>query len=165
MPQPAKPFQPPHWVEDFLSNDKYYYGFIILITMCFVGLYVYYKHQSFTGGFNEFIKSKDFNSKMLMTCIASLLIAMEIYLKISLFFERNRYKVLHREVHQMIATDGNRTSDPQKLRDYEQLIRDRSDQRRFVDPVMYQKSDMLEKLNIMRLNAPYINDPSRTVDL
>jgi len=125
--------------------------------MCFVGLYVYYKHQSFDGGWKEFRKSKDFNSTMLMTTVASLLITMEIYLKISLYFERNRYNVLHREVHQMIATDKNRENDDGgKLTAYKKLVLDRSKQRRFVDPVMYQKSDQLSTLGIMKLNEPYV---------
>jgi hypothetical protein len=156
------PIQPPLWVENFLSDDKYYFGFIIITTIIFMSLYAYYKHQSYEGGWSAFRKSKQFTSKVILTSVFALFIAMEIYMRISMYFEKSRYKVLAREIHQMIATDKNRTYDPYKLYLYKKLARDRSDQERFIDPIMYQKSDTLKDLEIMKLNAPYV-DPDKRV--
>ena len=150
-----KPIQPPLWVEDFLSNDVYYFGFIIILSIIFIGVYAYHKHTSYIGGWSEFSKSKGFGSTMFITSVIALFLAMEMYFRISMYFQRSRYKVLVREMHQMIATDASRNTDVDKLESYKKLVLDRSKQRRFVDPIMYQKSDELDTLDIMKLNEPY----------
>ena len=59
----------------------------------------------------------------------------------------------------MVATDTTRKTDEVvKLPLYKQLAKDRSETRRFLDPIKYQQSDSLQSLGIMKLNAMYTND-------
>ena len=152
------------YIESFLSDGNWYWGLVILGMILIVIAYIYYQSYNYQDENGEssweiFKNSDGFKTKVVISAALGFLFAAELFVRIYSKFEKGRYKVLLREIHQMVATDTNRISDQgNKLTLYKKLAKDRSENRRFLDPIKYQQSDALEKLGIMKLNAMYTND-------
>lgn len=152
------------YIESFLSDGNWYWGLVILGMILIVIGYIYYQSYNYQDENGEsswkiFKNSDGFKTKVGIAAALGFLVAAELFVRIYSKFEKGRYKVLLREIHQMVATDATRKTDEVgKLPLYKQLAKDRSETRRFLDPIKYQQSDSLQPLGIMKLNAMYTND-------
>lgn len=151
------------YVESFLADSSWYWGLVVIGMILVVVGYIYYQsynYQDENGESSwEIFKSSDgFKTKICIATVLGFVVAAELFIRIYNKFEKGRYKVLLREIHQMVATSATRQTDPDKIILYKQLAKDRSETRRFLDPIKYQQSDALQPLGIMKLNSMYVND-------
>ena len=136
------------YIESFLSDSNWFWGMVIIGMLLIVSLYIYYqsynyKDENGNSGWKIFKNSDGFKTKVAISAVIGFFVAAELFVKIYSKFEKNRYKVLLRELHQMVSTDNNRTNSDTKISSYKQLVKDRSETRRFLDPLKYQQSDEL----------------------
>ena len=135
------------YIESFLSDGNWYWGLVILGMILIVIGYIYYQSYNYQDENGEssweiFKNSDGFKTKVGIATAIGFLVAAELFVRIYSKFEKGRYKVLLREIHQMVATDTTRKTDEVvKLPLYKQLAKDRSETRRFLDLIKYQQSD------------------------
>ena len=104
------------YIESFLSDSNWYWGLVILGMILIVIGYIYYQSYNYQDKNGEsswkiFKNSDGFKTKVGIAAALGFLVAAELFLRIYSKFEKGRYKVLLREIHQMVATDTNRKTD------------------------------------------------------
>lgn len=140
-------------LQSIVSNTYAYWACVVVFTIAAIALYIVYAIKTYESkDGKEFMEQSGVWFRIISAGLLGALFAFEMLMRVKARMSQVLDKVYIHEIHQMVATDGNRVYDKSKVAAYRELMSERKG-KKFVSSKPLQENDaLITELGIMKIS-------------